>query len=148
MALSKKEAEKNFDTFLASTKQNVACLQKDRDVLLRLRYYDFPAEHWWRHIRTTNPIESSFATVALRTAKVRIMNCFFSKTVVTMGFQLCMCVRKRWKRLNRSEQLARVIEDVKFENGIEVEKKHLTIALGGIINIDYIWRLKIYSTED
>ncbi len=75
---------------------------------------DFPADHW-RHIRTTNPIESSFATVALRTAKVRIKNCFSSKTVVNMGFQLCMYVRKRWKRLNRFEQLAKVIEDVKFK---------------------------------
>ncbi len=90
------------------------------------------------------PIESTFATVILRTAKVR--NCYSREIVVTMGFQLCMCARKRWKRLNRFEQLATVIESDKFENGIEVEKKHLTIALGGIININYIWRLKIYST--
>jgi len=122
MAPSKKEAEKNFDTFVSTYEAKypkaAACLQKDREVLLT--FYDFPAEHW-RHIRTTNPIESTFATVALRTAKVR--NCFSSKTVVTMAFQLCKCAQKRWKRLNRSEQLAKVIKGVKFENGIELERK-------------------------
>lgn len=122
MAPSKKEAEKSFDTFVSTYEAKypkaAACLQKDKDVLLT--FYDFPAEHW-RHIRTTNPIESTFATVALRTAKVR--NCFSSKTVATMAFQMCKCAQKRWKRLNRPEQMAKIIEDVKFENGIEIERK-------------------------
>jgi transposase-like protein len=80
MASDKDEAEKNFDAFIqtysAKYPKAAECLAKDREVLLT--FYDFPAEHW-RHIRTTNPIESTFATVRLRTAKVR--SCFSSLTV-------------------------------------------------------------------
>jgi putative transposase len=90
------------------------CLEKDRDALLT--FYDFPAEHW-RHIRTTNPIESTFATVRLRTAKVG--GCFSANTVITMAFKLCQCAQKRWIRLHRPERLAQVIKGVKFVNGIE-----------------------------
>ena len=118
MAPEKDEAEKHFDDFIriyeAKYPKATKCLEKDRDVLLT--FYDFPAEHW-RHIRTTNPIESTFATVRLRTAKVR--GCFSSKTVVTMAFKLCQSAQKRWQRLHRSEKLAEVIEGVKFVNGIE-----------------------------
>ncbi|MBW2660685.1 MAG: transposase [Deltaproteobacteria bacterium] len=77
------------------------------------------AEHW-RHIRTTNPIESTFSSVRLRTAKVR--SCFSSTTVVTMAFKLCQSAQKRWQRLHRSERLAAVIEGVKFVNGIEEKR--------------------------
>jgi transposase-like protein len=87
MASDKDEAEKNFDAFIqtysAKYPKAAECLAKDREVLLT--FYDFPAEHW-RHISTTNPIESTFATVRLRTAKVR--SCFSSLTVLTMAFQL------------------------------------------------------------
>ena len=62
----------------------------------------FPAEHW-KHIRTTNPIESTFSTVRLRTAKVR--GCFSSKTVLTMAFQLCRCAQKKWQRLSGYKKL-------------------------------------------
>jgi len=121
MASTKKEAEKNFDTFISTYEAKypkaTACLEKDRDVLLT--FYDFPAEHW-RHIRTTNPIESTFATVRLRTAKVR--NCFSAKTVVTMAFQLCKCAQKKWIRLHRPEKLAKVIEGVKFVDGVEIDR--------------------------
>ena len=103
MASEKDEAQKHFDDFIkiygAKYPKATECLQKDRDVLLT--FYDFPAEHW-RHIRTTNPIESTFATVRLRTAKVR--NCFSSKTVMTMAFQLCQCAQKRWIRLHHPEK--------------------------------------------
>jgi transposase-like protein len=118
MASDKDEAEKNFDAFIqtynAKYPKATECLAKDRDVLLT--FYDFPAEHW-RHIRTTNPIESTFATVRLRTAKVR--SCFSASTVLTMAFQLCRCAQKRWIRLHHPERLAEVIRGVKFVNGIE-----------------------------
>ena len=115
------EAERHFDDFIKiySSKYPKAsdCLSKDRDALLT--FYDFPAEHW-RHIRTTNPIESTFATVRLRTAKVR--GCFSALTVITMAFKLCQCAEKRWIRLHRPERLAEVINGVKFVNGIEEKR--------------------------
>ena len=112
------EAEKNFDVFIeiygAKYPKAAECLEKDRDVLLN--FYSYPAEHW-KHIRTTNPIESTFATVRLRTAKVR--NCFSSQTVVTMAFQLCRCAEKRWQKINAVKKLAKVVEGVKFVDGAE-----------------------------
>lgn len=118
MAPEKDEAEKHFDDFIkiyeAKYPKATECLKKDRDALLT--FYDFPADHW-RHIRTANPIESTFAAVRLRTAKVR--SCFSSKTVVTMAFKLCQSAQKRWQRLHHSERLAEVIEGIKFVNGIE-----------------------------
>jgi transposase-like protein len=121
MADGKEEAEQNFDAFIqtyeAKYPKAVECLRKDRDALLS--FYDFPAEHW-RHIRTTNPIESTFATVRLRTAKVR--SCFSSITVLSMAFQLCRCAQKRWIKLHHPERLAEVIKGVKFVDGI-IEKR-------------------------
>jgi len=118
MAPDKAEARKHFDDFIsiyeAKYPKATECLQKDRDVLLT--FYDFPAEHW-RHIRTTNPIESTFSTVRLRTAKVR--SCFSSKTVVTMAFKLCQCAQKRWQRLYGYRKLGKIIQGIKFINGIE-----------------------------
>jgi transposase-like protein len=118
MAAEKDEAEKHFDDFIqiygAKYPKAAECLAKDREVLLT--FYDFPAEHW-RHIRTTNPIESTFSTVRLRTAKVR--SCFSSKTVLTMAFQLCRCAERRWIKLHRPEKITEVIRGVKFVNGIE-----------------------------
>jgi transposase-like protein len=118
MADGKKEAEKNFDEFIETFKvkyyQATNCLEKDREVLLT--FYDFPAEHW-KHIRTTNPIESTFATVRLRTAKVK--SCFTSQTVVSMAFQLCRCAEKRWQKLNGVQQLAKIIQGRVFVDGIE-----------------------------
>ena len=121
MAPNKEEAKKSFDAFIdiyeAKYPKAAECLKKDRDVLLT--FYDFPAEHW-RHIRTTNPIESTFATVKLRTAKVR--GCFSAETVQTMAFKLCKCAQKRWIRLHRYEKLAMVIKGVKFVDGIEINR--------------------------
>jgi len=118
MAPDEAEAQKHFDDFISIYEDKypkaAKCLQKDREVLLT--FYDFPAEHW-RHIRTTNPIESTFATVRLRTVKVR--SCFSSRTVVTMAFKLCQCAQKRWQRLHSSKKLAEVIRGVIFVNGIE-----------------------------
>jgi transposase-like protein len=118
MAPDKAEAETHFDDFIsvydAKYPKATQCLKKDRDKLLT--FYDFPAEHW-RHIRTTNPIESTFATVRLRTDKVR--SCFSSHTVMTMAFKLCQSAQKRWQRLYGYRKLGKVIRGVKFVNGIE-----------------------------
>ena len=108
----------NFiQTYSAKYPKATDILEKDRDSLLT--FYDFPAEHW-RHIRTTNPIESTFATVRLRTDKVR--GCFSAETVITMAFKLCLSAQKRWIRLHRPERLADIIRGVKFVNGIEEKR--------------------------
>ena len=118
MAAEKDDAERHLDDFInvygSKYPKAAECLEKDRDQLLT--FYDFPAEHW-RHIRTTNPIESTFATVRLRTDKVR--GCFSAQTVVTMAYKLCECAQKRWIRLYHPQRLAEVIRGVKFVNGIE-----------------------------
>jgi hypothetical protein len=115
---SKDEAERHFDQFIqiygAKYPKTSTCLQKDRNVLLT--FYDFPAEHW-RHIRTTNPVESTFATVRLTAA--RVMGCFSAITVTTMTFKLCKCAEKRQIRLHCPERLAEIIKGVKLVNGIE-----------------------------
>jgi transposase-like protein len=117
-ATDKDEAQRHFNDFVntyeAKYPKAAQCLEKDRDALFT--FYDFPAEHW-RHIRTTNPIESTFATVRLRTNKVR--GCFSASTVISMAFKLCQCAQKRWIRLHRPERLADVVKGVKFVNGIE-----------------------------
>ena len=121
MAASRQEAEKAFDYFVsaygAKYPKAGACLSKDRDVLLT--FYDFPAEHWV-HIRTTNPLESTFATVRLRTAKTR--GCLSRDTAFTMVFKLCLSAEKRWRRLNGAEQMTAIMSGVKFEDGVRVEE--------------------------
>jgi len=120
MADTKEAAEKAFDHFIASYEAKypkaAECLAKDREVLLT--FYDFPAEHWV-HLRTTNPIESTFATVRLRTTKTRGM--LTRDTMLTMVFKLATCAQKRWRRLNRPERLGELIEGIKFVNGIKQE---------------------------
>jgi transposase-like protein len=121
MAPEKDEARRHFDDFIrlydAKYPKAAECLRKDREALLT--FYDFPAEHW-RHIRTTNPIESTFATVRLRTKKVR--GCFSAQTAITMAFRLCQCAQKRWIRLHHPERLAEVIRGVNFVNGLEEKR--------------------------
>jgi putative transposase len=122
MAETKNDAEKAFDYFLdaygAKYPKATQCLVKDRVCLLT--FYDFPAEHWI-HIRTTNPIESTFATVRLRTAKTR--GCLTRETMLTMVFKLSCSAQKRWRRLNVPERLADVIIDATFVNGIKQDKE-------------------------
>ena len=79
-------------------------LNRDRDRLLT--FYDFPAEHW-KLIRSTNPIESTFATVRLRTDKTK--GCLSRKTALAMVFKLLLSARKKWRRLDGSDHLAEVI---------------------------------------
>jgi transposase-like protein len=122
MAETKAEAEKAFDAFVeaygSKYPKAVECLTKDREELLA--FYDFPAEHW-KHIRTTNPIESTFATVRLRTAKTR--GCLSRKTALTMAFQLARCAQKGWRKLNGYQHLAEIIRGVKFVDGVMETRK-------------------------
>jgi putative transposase len=113
-------AEKAFDLFVttyeAKYPKAVECLVKDRETLLV--FYDFPAEHW-RHIRTTNPIESTFATMRLRHRRTKGSGS--RKACLTMVFKLMEAASKKWRLLNGSGRLKDVIQGVKFVDGIEVK---------------------------
>jgi putative transposase len=115
-AANRREAEDAFDRFLAKYGSKydkaVICLAKDREALLT--FYDFPAEHW-KHIRTSNPIESTFATVRLRTSKTK--GCLSRQTALAMVFKLAKSAERHWRRLDGSERLAQVIEGVRFRDG-------------------------------
>jgi len=115
-AANRQEAEDAFDRFLAKYGSKydkaVSCLAKDREALLT--FYDFPAEHW-KHIRTSNPIESTFATVRLRTSKTK--GCLSRQTALAMVFKLAKSAERHWRRLDGSERLAQVIEGVRFRDG-------------------------------
>src|ERR1700693_2460024 len=126
MAETKKDALAAFDVFVETWgvkyDKAVECLVKDRDALLA--FYDFPAEHW-KHLRTTNPIESSFATVRHRT--VRSKGCLSNKTALAMVFKLVDGAQKTWRRLDGHNQLPKIIQGVKFTDGLEVVVKPATI---------------------
>ena len=115
MAETRVAAETAFDFFLEAYgpkyDKAAVCLEKDRDVLLS--FYDFPAEHW-KHLRSTNPVESTFATVRHRTTKTK--GCLSRKTALTMVFKLCQSAQKKWRRLDGSHQLAEIIKGVKFKD--------------------------------
>ena len=118
MAETRADAHRAFDRFLQGYQDKypkaTECLEKDREALLA--FYDFPAVHW-QHIRTSNPIESTFATVRLRTAKTR--NCVSRTTILTMVFKLGMSAQKGWRKLRGFRRLADVINNVKFIDGID-----------------------------
>ena len=99
----------------AKYEKAVTCLVKDRDALLT--FYDFPAEHW-DHLRTSNPIESVFATVRHRT--IRTKGALSQDTARLMVFKLVMAAAKTWRRLKGENQLPKVIDGVRFKDGIEV----------------------------
>jgi len=117
MAETSEEAGKAFDLFIKSYEAKypkaASCLAKDRDALLA--FYDFPAEHWI-HLRTTNPIESTFATVRLRTKRTK--GAGSRMACLTMVFQLTLSAEKRWRKLNGHQLLAEVIDGVQFKDGI------------------------------
>jgi putative transposase len=127
MAETKKDALVAFDAFVETFglkyDKAVECLTKDREALLA--FYDFPAEHW-KHLRTTNPIESSFATVRHRT--VRSKGCLSNKTALAMIFKLAEAAQKSWRRLDGHNQLPKVILGVKFADGIEVVRPQAQAA--------------------
>ena len=114
MAETRNDAETAFNFFVEAYgpkyEKATACLAKDA----LLSFYDFPAEHW-KHVRTTNPIESTFATVRLRTYRTK--GCLSRKTTMAMVFKLCQGASKKWRRLNGSDQFAEIIRGVKFVNG-------------------------------
>lgn len=99
----------------AKYERAVTCLAKDRDALLS--FYDFPAEHW-DHLRTSNPIESVFATVRHRT--VRTKGALSQDTARLMVFKLVTAAAKTWRRLKGENQLPKLIQGVTFHNGVEV----------------------------
>ncbi len=99
----------------AKYEKAVTCLTKDRDALLT--FYDFPAEHW-DHLRTSNPIESVFATVRHRT--VRTKGALSQDTARLMVFKLVMAAAKTWHKLKGENQLPKVVQGVRFRNGVEV----------------------------
>jgi transposase-like protein len=119
MAETKKDAvtalEVFVETYQVKYERAADCLTKDRDALLA--FYDFPAEHW-KHLRTTNPIESTFATVRHRT--IRSKGCLSNKTALAMVFKLVEGAQKSWRRIDGHNQLPKLIQGVKFADGIEV----------------------------
>jgi transposase-like protein len=118
MAATKERAERAFDHFVsvyqAKYPKAVECLTKDRAALLC--FYDFPAEHW-QHLRTTNPIESTFATVRLRTARTK--GCGSRIATLTMVFKLAHAAQRSWRKLNGHQLLTDVIHGVRFIDGIK-----------------------------
>lgn len=121
MAPTKADADKAFDLFVATYEAKypkaTVCLSKDRDVLLT--FYDFPAEHWI-HLRTTNPIESTFATVRLRHRRTKGNGSRLA--CLTMVFKLMQSAQKRWRLLNGAKLLPDVIQGTKFIDGIKPQE--------------------------
>lgn len=116
MAETRADANRAFDQFLEKyeAKYSAACecLRKDREVLLT--FYDFPAEHWG-HLRTTNPIESTFATIRLRHRRTKGSGT--RRASLTMMFKLAQSAAKKWRRLNCHDKLTLVIEGRTFKDG-------------------------------
>ena len=120
MAETRQTAEKAFDTFLEKYKLKYSnacdCLKKDRDVLLT--FYDFPAEHW-AHLRTTNPIESTFATIRLRHRRTKGSGT--RDASLAMMFKLAKTAEKKWRRLNGHQKIIPLLQGIKFTNGLMQE---------------------------
>ena len=120
LAETRDSAHKAFDSTLKRFQDKypkaMENLEKDRDELLA--FYDFPAIHWI-HLRTTNPIESTFATVRLRTKQSR--SCGSRDTTLSMVFKLLQSAQKRWKRIKGFDQLKLVVDNVQFRDGEQVD---------------------------
>ena len=119
MAATRDNANLAFDlfveTYAAKYPKATNCLVKDRDELLA--FYDFPAEHW-KHLRTTNPIESTFATVRLRTKRTKGAGSRIA--CLTMVFKLAQAAERKWRKLNGHQHLGDVIRGVQFKDGTKV----------------------------
>lgn len=119
MAETRDDAETAFDAFIESYQlkyeKAADCLAKDREALLA--FYEFPAEHW-KHLRTSNPIESTFATVRHRT--IRSKGCLSNATALAMVFKLVEAAQISWRRLDGHNQLPKVVLGAKFKDGLEV----------------------------
>ena len=120
LAETRDSAHKAFDSTLRRFRDKypkaMENLEKDREALLA--FYDFPAIHWI-HLRTTNPIESTFATVRLRTKRSR--SCGNRDTTLSMVFKLLQSAQKRWKRIKGFDQLKLVVDNVQFRDGEQVD---------------------------
>ena len=131
MASTKKAANRAFDQFLQvygdKYPKATECLNKDRDVLLT--FYDFPAAHWM-HIRTTNPIESVFATVRHRTDKTK--GCLSIHTAEVMAYKLICSASSKWIRLKGSKHMAEIISGINFKDGIRSKRQAQTEHTGEI----------------
>ncbi len=117
MADTRQNATKAFDAFLetyqAKYPKACDCLSKDRSELLA--FYDFPAEHW-KHLRTTNPIESTFATIRLRHRRTKGNGT--RRACLAMMFKLAQAAQKRWRRLNGHQHIVPLLEGKQFVNGV------------------------------
>src|SRR6056297_102447 len=122
MAGTRDDAYKAFDNALerfgAKYAKAMDCLKKDKEELLA--FYDFPAEHWL-HIRTTNPIESAFATVRLRTKKSK--NCGSRETTLAMVYKLMQSAEKRWIKIRGFRLLTLVVNNVEFKDGVQISEQ-------------------------
>jgi putative transposase len=120
MAATRAEAHKAFEQFVATYQvkypKAVEKLTKDRDSLLA--FYDFPAEHW-QHLRTTNPIESTFATVRHRTTRTR--NCVSRTTFLGLAFKLIEEAEKAWRRIRGADKIEALLTGVLFKDGIQAK---------------------------
>ena len=101
------------ETYGVKWDKAAAKLVKDRDALLT--FYEYPAEHW-KHIRTSNPIESTFATVRHRTKRTK--GCLSRKTGLAMAFKLMMSAHKKWRKLDGQNRLPEIIQGIEFRDGI------------------------------
>ncbi len=115
-AATKQQALEAFDDFMALYEEKYPkaclCLRKDKEVLFT--FYDFPAAHW-KHLRTTNPIESTFATVRHRTRQTK--GCGSRQATLTMVYKLAREAEKRWRRLNGHHFIVKVLRGVRFVDG-------------------------------
>jgi transposase-like protein len=122
MAPTKEQGLKAFDAFMrlyeAKYPKACECLKKDKDQLFT--FYDYPAEHW-QHIRTTNPIESTFATVRHRTRQTK--GCGSRIATLTMVFKLALSAQKHWRKLRGYQLIEKVVKGVSFKDGIEVKNE-------------------------
>ena len=122
MAETKVDAVKAFDLFIKTYEDKYPkiahSLHKDQEELLA--FYDFPAQHW-QSIRTTNPIESTFATIRHRTKRSK--GCLSRDTMLHMMYKLGLCAEQRWRRLRGFDYLAKVITGIRFNDGVEVQQK-------------------------
>jgi len=132
MAQAKSDALKAFEltlsTYSAKYPKAMACLEKDKEQMLA--FYDFPAAHW-QHIRTSNPIESTFAAVRVRIAKTR--GCVARHTILAMVYKLGLSAQKKWRKLRGFKLLAEVIRGVQFKDGepiTQLSKSELNRAVG------------------
>ena len=118
-AETKADADKAFELFLKTYEPKypkaTLCLQKDREELMA--FYDFPAQHW-QSIRTSNPIESAFATIRHRTKRSK--GCLTRDGMLHMIFKLGQCAQKKWRRLRGFDYLAKVVTGIRFKDGTEV----------------------------